>query len=384
MSLSKTEDSEPPLRFVNSRDEITGEAWALEGGQSAGAFLEPGTRHLRRPEPPAVHRQGTESLGWEDGLLRGPGRHREPPWKRLHSPRQDFGDFQNSVRDGSQGRLGLAAGRPPTCSCPGDSWDGQSCLPPSKSQPVEPESLGLRVFCVCTASTQGCCPAPQGSVLLTTLSPPRCPPPAPQSSSCPSLQLSPASSQELPTLTHLQDGHTRNRRQLSQVGKGQLCQLSWGDGPACRPHAMAHGPCFRLWIAGIGDTGDEYDGTQRVQMSCGHGVDPGSLTAWCRSLIDQDRDPQTCPVSCRPSQGRFKLHCPADVNGGRCGAERSYPEVRRCALLDDAEQGEFERKLALTAARLYCDFKECPSCKSLVERKDLSVCVENGETSKNE
>ncbi|XP_037706423.1 probable E3 ubiquitin-protein ligase RNF144A-A isoform X1 [Choloepus didactylus] len=119
-------------------------------------------------------------------------------------------------------------------------------------------------------------------------------------------------------------------------------------------------------------TGDEYDGTQRVQMSCGHGVDPGSLTAWCRSLIDQDRDPQTCPVSCRPSQGHFKLHCPADVNGGRCGAEWSYPEVRRCALLDDAEQGEFERKLALTAARLYCDFKECPRCKSLVERKDLS------------
>ncbi|XP_077009519.1 putative E3 ubiquitin-protein ligase ariadne-2 [Tamandua tetradactyla] len=104
-------------------------------------------------------------------------------------------------------------------------------------------------------------------------------------------------------------------------------------------------------------TGDEYDGTKRVQMTCGHGVDPGSLTAWCRSLIDQ---------------GHFKLHCPADVAGGKCGAEWSYPEVRRSAVLGDEEQVEFEKKLALIAARLYCDFKECPSCKSLVERKDLS------------
>ncbi|XP_007941564.1 potential E3 ubiquitin-protein ligase ariadne-2-like [Orycteropus afer afer] len=102
-------------------------------------------------------------------------------------------------------------------------------------------------------------------------------------------------------------------------------------------------------------TGDEYDGQQRVEMSCGHAVDPGSLTAWCRSLMDQ---------------GHFQLCCPADVNDKKCGAQWSYPEVRRCASLSDSEQREFEQKLALLAAKLYCDFKECPKCKSLVERKE--------------
>ncbi|KAM9663899.1 E3 ubiquitin-protein ligase ARIH2-like [Trichechus inunguis] len=105
-------------------------------------------------------------------------------------------------------------------------------------------------------------------------------------------------------------------------------------------------------------TGDEYDGLQRVEMSCGHAVDQGSLTAWCRSLMDQ---------------GYFKLCCPADVNGEKCGAQWSYPEVRRCAVLSNEEQHQFEQKLALLAARLYCDFKECPRCKSLVERKELST-----------
>ncbi|XP_049744582.1 uncharacterized protein DDB_G0292642-like isoform X1 [Elephas maximus indicus] len=105
-------------------------------------------------------------------------------------------------------------------------------------------------------------------------------------------------------------------------------------------------------------TGDEYDGQLRVEMSCGHAVDPGSLTAWCRSLMDQ---------------GHFKLCCPADINGEKCGAQWPYPEVRQCAVLNDTEQYQFEQKLALLAARSYCDFKECPSCKSLVERKELTT-----------
>ncbi|XP_064142468.1 uncharacterized protein LOC111748323 isoform X2 [Loxodonta africana] len=47
-------------------------------------------------------------------------------------------------------------------------------------------------------------------------------------------------------------------------------------------------------------TGDEYDGQLRVEMSCGHAVDPGSLTAWCRSLMDQ------CP-SCKSLVERKEL-----------------------------------------------------------------------------
>ncbi|XP_006893557.1 PREDICTED: uncharacterized protein LOC102855121 [Elephantulus edwardii] len=109
---------------------------------------------------------------------------------------------------------------------------------------------------------------------------------------------------------------------------------------------------------GLLRAGDEYDGQQRVQMSCGHAVDPGNLTAWCRSLMDQ---------------GHFKLYCPAVVDEDKCGAEWPYSEVRRCAVLSDTEQREFEQKLALMAAKLYCDYKECPRCKSLVERKDLTT-----------
>ncbi|XP_008561896.1 PREDICTED: uncharacterized protein LOC103581982 [Galeopterus variegatus] len=70
--------------------------------------------------------------------------------------------------------------------------------------------------------------------------------------------------------------------------------------------------------------------------------------------------------------GHSKLCCPADIKEKKCGARCSYPEVRRSAILSASEQRDFEQKLALSAVRLYCDFKECPGCRSLVERKDLT------------
>ncbi|CAM4680113.1 E3 ubiquitin-protein ligase DDB_G0292642-like isoform X1 [Lepidochelys kempii] len=110
-------------------------------------------------------------------------------------------------------------------------------------------------------------------------------------------------------------------------------------------------------------TGDD-DDVMRVEMSCGHAADPGSLTGWCRSLLDQ---------------GHLRFHCPADVNGEKCGKEWSYPEVRRNASLTETEQQNFEEKLAKFAAKYYYDFKECPNCKSFVERRDLKnlrvVCI---------
>ncbi|EMP41748.1 hypothetical protein UY3_00998 [Chelonia mydas] len=89
-------------------------------------------------------------------------------------------------------------------------------------------------------------------------------------------------------------------------------------------------------------TGDD-DDVMRVEMSCGHATVPASLTAWCRSLLDQ---------------GHLRFHCPADVNGEKCGKEWSYPEVRRNALLTETEQQDFEEKLAMFAAKYYHDFKE--------------------------
>lgn len=100
----------------------------------------------------------------------------------------------------------------------------------------------------------------------------------------------------------------------------------------------------------------------RAEMSCGHAVSPESLTAWCRSLLDQ---------------GQYKFYCPAITQGTeKCSAEWPYLEVRKLAVLSDSEQAHFEENMALLAAIEYCEFKSCPSCESYVEREDLSnLCV---------
>ena len=113
-------------------------------------------------------------------------------------------------------------------------------------------------------------------------------------------------------------------------------------------------------ITGISFPGDP----KRVKMSCGHAVDPNTLAAWCRSLLDQQK---------------VKFHCPAitekDAKGvmkKQCKKVWDYAEVRRIALLNDAECGYFESKLSEYAALQYCDMKECPGCRSFVEREDLT------------
>ncbi|XP_060690231.1 uncharacterized protein LOC132821585 isoform X2 [Hemiscyllium ocellatum] len=91
-------------------------------------------------------------------------------------------------------------------------------------------------------------------------------------------------------------------------------------------------------------TGDDTPNVLRVEMSCGHAVDPNSLTAWCRSLIDQ---------------GHFIFHCPAGKEGTveKCNKQWPYVEVRRHALLTDEEQQYFENKIAIIAAAQYCECK---------------------------
>ncbi|CAL8385428.1 unnamed protein product [Arctogadus glacialis] len=110
------------------------------------------------------------------------------------------------------------------------------------------------------------------------------------------------------------------------------------------------------------------DESSRAEMSCGHAVTPGSLTGWCRSLL---------------SKGESKFTCPAlQPDGKKCGAEWSYPEVRRFALLTVEESDHFEKELAcIVAAR----FKACPGCKTYVERETLdnlcfqcNICKESG------
>lgn len=110
-------------------------------------------------------------------------------------------------------------------------------------------------------------------------------------------------------------------------------------------------------ITGMSDPGDQ----PRVIMSCGHAVDPNTLTAWCRSLLDQHE---------------FEFYCPAivslDTNKTKqCKKVWEYTEVRKIALLNEAEQRYFESKMSEYAAQQYCDMKECPGCRSFVERGDL-------------
>ncbi|XP_072896975.1 E3 ubiquitin-protein ligase DDB_G0292642-like isoform X2 [Hemitrygon akajei] len=115
--------------------------------------------------------------------------------------------------------------------------------------------------------------------------------------------------------------------------------------------------------------GDDDPNVYRVEMSCGHTVDPISLTEYCRIRI---------------SEGHFKLHCPAliDDTDEVCGKEWCYVEVCRKALLSVEERQDFEEKLAILAASSYCEYKQCPRCGSYVGRKDetnisvtCSVCT---------
>ena len=104
----------------------------------------------------------------------------------------------------------------------------------------------------------------------------------------------------------------------------------------------------------MGDT----NGKLRALLSCGHAVDPNSLTAYCRSLIDG---------------GNYKIVCPALVNGSkRCNKKLEYSEIRKLALLNESEASHFEKKISELAAAEYVDFKECPNCRSFIEREDLT------------
>ena len=109
-------------------------------------------------------------------------------------------------------------------------------------------------------------------------------------------------------------------------------------------------------IMGYSDKDDQ----PRIKMSCGHAVDANSLTAWCRSLLEQQE---------------FEFHCPAIVDPEKktkCKAIWEYEEVRHAAHLTPEEQKYFESKVSEYAAIQFCDMKECPGCGSLVERGDLT------------
>ena len=122
-------------------------------------------------------------------------------------------------------------------------------------------------------------------------------------------------------------------------------------------------------IFGYSEDGDQ----PRVKMTCGHYTDPNTLTQYCRSLINDHG---------------YEFVCPAILGGKslkKCGKVWEYAEVRKKGIFSDAECQFYESKISENAASTYCEIKECPGCKSYIERRDLtnlrftcSICKFNG------
>jgi hypothetical protein len=102
------------------------------------------------------------------------------------------------------------------------------------------------------------------------------------------------------------------------------------------------------------------NGELKAVLSCGHAVDPNSLTAWCKSLIDD---------------GKVEFFCPAIVDhtsNEKCSKKWSFEEVKRIGLLNEIETEYFEKSLSENSLKAHVDFKQCPRCRSFIERLNSS------------
>ena len=80
------------------------------------------------------------------------------------------------------------------------------------------------------------------------------------------------------------------------------------------------------------------------------------MTAWCKSLIDD---------------GKVEFFCPAIVDHERnekCNKKWSFDEVKRIGLLNEVETEYFEKMLSENSLKAHVDFKQCPKCRSFIER----------------
>ena len=86
---------------------------------------------------------------------------------------------------------------------------------------------------------------------------------------------------------------------------------------------------------------------------------PESLTMYCRSLLDTGRSRFFCPYIGQDQD-------PVSY----CNVEWDYVDVRRLAVLTDAEIKEFEDKISHNYLTKAMGIQECPKCTSMVERID--------------
>lgn len=102
---------------------------------------------------------------------------------------------------------------------------------------------------------------------------------------------------------------------------------------------------------------DEID--LRLELPCGHTAAPSSLFQWCCTCLER---------------GKTNFYCPAlNEEGECCEKELKLDLIQNAAM--NTEEGfkrlrDFEEKLATIAAKQCCQYKECPGCKSLVDRRD--------------
>ncbi|XP_043922287.1 uncharacterized protein DDB_G0292642-like [Protopterus annectens] len=68
----------------------------------------------------------------------------------------------------------------------------------------------------------------------------------------------------------------------------------------------------------------------------------------------------------------LKFSCPVETRGVECGAEWCYTDVRKLAFLTDEEEEVLEQKLAFAIARKFCEYKQCPGCRTFTERQDTT------------
>ena len=92
---------------------------------------------------------------------------------------------------------------------------------------------------------------------------------------------------------------------------------------------------------------------------------PESLTSYCRSILNEGKSRFFCP------------HVSQDQPPKHCNTEWDYLDVRRLAVLTEDEKEEFEDKITTNHLFKNIGIRQCPKCKSMVERndkKDVKLC----------
>jgi hypothetical protein len=99
-------------------------------------------------------------------------------------------------------------------------------------------------------------------------------------------------------------------------------------------------------------------GEYRALMPCGHAADPNSLTNWAKYTFES---------------GKLTLTCPALVGKtGTCNTELSFKDLKKLALLTLDECEYFEAILCENSIKNSLKIKQCPKCKTYIERVDLN------------